>query len=76
MSWEQLKLIEGGLLLINANDVSELKSRVSELKVKYSEFEENFDDSPDGEDYLRNFLNRQKDLFVRVKSSFSCYKMD
>ena len=48
MSWEQLKLIEGGLLLINANDVSELKSRVSELKVKFSQFEENFDDSPDG----------------------------
>lgn len=63
MTWEQLKSIEGGLLLINANDVNEMKSKVSELKSKYLELGDTFDKSPDGI-RLSHELSRNSKEFV------------
>jgi len=50
MSWEQLKAVEGGVLLINADDVSSLKSAVGKITAELFDAAAgaNFDDSPDG----------------------------
>lgn len=48
MTWEEIKKLEGGVLLINANNVEELKYKINEIRLKFSSFEILFDDSPDG----------------------------
>ncbi|MAT48924.1 MAG: hypothetical protein CMA27_03740 [Euryarchaeota archaeon] len=48
LTWNQLKEIEGGVLLINAPDVKEIKHKIEKIKSELSAIESNFDNSPDG----------------------------
>ncbi len=48
MTWEQIKSIEGGVLLVNARDTNELKIKITNIKSNYSSLDSLFDDSPDG----------------------------
>ena len=50
MSWEQLKAVEGGVLLLNAADISSLKQQAAAIASELfsAAADANFDDSPDG----------------------------
>ena len=65
MSWEELKLIEGGLLLINANNSNEMKSKITELKSKYLKLGETFDNSPDGVRLSEELSKQSKDFICQ-----------
>ncbi len=62
LSWNQIKEIEGGVLLINAPSGAELKTKINEVKSKLLSIQ-NFDDSPDGA-RLSEILTKQSENFV------------
>ncbi len=63
LTWEQLKQIEGGVLLINAADVNEIKSKINKIKTNLSTKATNFDNSPDGI-RLSEELTKQSEDFI------------
>ena len=48
MSWEQIKEIEGGVLLLNAENLEKMKFKINEVKSQFSTYSSLFDDSPEG----------------------------
>ena len=48
MSWEEIKAIEGGLLLLNAADIGAMATRLSEVRDNIFDGSPTFDDSPEG----------------------------
>ena len=64
LTWDQLKEIEGGVLLINAPDIKEIKQKLKKITSELSAIELNFDNSPDG--------IRLSDKLTSLSNDFEC----
>jgi len=64
LSWEQLKKIEGGVLLINASNIDEMKNKIKQAKSDLSLINTTFDNSPDGA--------RLSEELVKLSEKFVC----